>query len=89
MNETTARRDNAFRRIIGAAIASVVVGGLIVVIGIGLDWGGFGGGLALGAGVGLVLVGAYFGGFAHGLRQAMTRVSAAPGTWLPSRDGRG
>lgn len=86
MIESTKRGDTAFGRIIGAAIASMVVGGIAVFLGIGLDWGGFSGGLALGGGVGLVVVGAYFWGYANGLRRTATRASADFPSWLPSRD---
>lgn len=89
MDAATERTDNAFGRIIGGAIASMVVGGIIVFIGIGLDWGGLGGGFALGGGIGLVIVGAYFWGYANGLRRTALRASTSPESWLPSRDGRG
>lgn len=86
MSETTARTDPAFRRINRMAITLIVAGGIVVFLGIGLDWGGFVGGMALGAGVGSVIVGAYFWGYANGLRRTATRASADPASWLPSRD---
>lgn len=88
MSESTKRVDAASVRIVGAAIASMVVGSITVFLGIGLDWGGLGGGLALGGGIGLVVVGAYFWGFANGLRRTATRASTDPSSWLPSRDER-
>ena len=81
MNETTDHISTRYRRIIGAAIAAVIVGGIIVFVGTGLDWGGFVGGLGLGAGSGLMLVGAYFWGYGNGLRRPLARAG-----WLPSRE---
>lgn len=88
MSESTERITHAFGRIIGGAIASMVVGGIIVILGIGLDWGGLVGGFAIGGGIGLVVVGAYFWGYANGLKRAATLASTSPASWLPSRDGR-
>lgn len=49
-----------------------------------LDWVGFWGGLGLGAGIGLMVVGAYFLGFGNGIRRAGTRA-----VWLPSEEHSG
>lgn len=81
MNTYTQRIDRFSRRIAIAALAAILVGGVIVFVGIGLDWGGFLGGLALGGGIGLVVVGAYFMGYAHGVRNPVSRRA-----WLPSQD---
>lgn len=70
------------RRLTGGAIAAIVVGAVIVVLGVGFGWSGIGGGFALGGGVGLALAGAYLWGYANGLRRTPARA-----TWLPSRDG--
>ena len=84
MSEPIDHTSRLYRRIIGAAIGAVVVGGIIVLLGVGFEWGGIGGGFAIGAGVGLALVGTYFWGYANGLRRPVSRA-----TWLPSRDVQG
>ena len=84
MSESTDQAARRYQRIIGGAIGAIIAGLVIVVLGIGFEWGGVGGGLAIGAGAGLAGVGAYFWGYANGLRRPIPR-----GTWLPSRDARG
>jgi hypothetical protein len=82
MSESTGRTPVALGRVTAAAIALLVVGAVVVLVGTVLEWGGFWGGLALGAGIGLTLVGAYFWGFGNGVRRAGPRA-----VWLPSQDG--
>lgn len=68
-------------RVVIAAIIGIVVGLVLVIVSIGLDWRGFSGGMATGAGIGLMVVGAYFWGYANGLRRPVSR-----GDWRPSQD---
>jgi hypothetical protein len=84
MSESPEHPATLYRRIVGAAVATVVIGGIIVLLGIGFGWGGLGGGFALGGGIGLALAGTYFWGYGNGLRRPVSRA-----TWLPSRDARG
>ncbi|MFF2369670.1 hypothetical protein [Agromyces sp. NPDC058110] len=71
----------AVRRITVASIVAIAIGAIVAILGIGLDWQGFLGGMALGAGIGLVVVGAYFWGYANGVRRGGSRAM-----WLPGRD---
>ena len=84
MSESSEATAPQYRRLVVGAIVAIVAGLVIVVLGLGFDWSGFLGGCALGAGIGLALVGVYLWGYTNGLQ----RVAARP-TWLPSRDGRG
>jgi len=61
------------------AILAVVVGFVLVLISVGMEWHGFGGGFAVGAGVGLMVVGSYFWGYSSGLRKP-----TVSGAWRPS-----
>ena len=83
MSASTEHLSPLHRRLTGAAIAAIVTGVVIVILGVGFGWSGVGGGFALGAGVGLAGVGAYLWGYANGMRRPATRAG-----WLPSRDGR-
>ncbi|MCT9001319.1 hypothetical protein [Microbacterium memoriense] len=81
MTTTSDSASRTLRRITLVSIVTFALGAIIVLCGIGLDWGGFGGGMAIGAGGGLCLVGAYFAGFANGFR----RGPGSGASWLPSR----
>lgn len=63
---------------IGGAIAGIVLGLILATLSIGFDWSGFPGGLAVGAGVGIALAGAFFWGLGVGLRRGNRSM------WLPS-----
>ncbi|GAA5212825.1 hypothetical protein [Microbacterium kyungheense] len=76
-----------FGGVIGGAVGVIVAGLVVLVLGVGLDWGGVGGGAAMGVGVGLVAIGMYVWGYANGLRKAGRGATAPGGAWLPSRDG--
>ncbi|ANJ26670.1 hypothetical protein [Agromyces aureus] len=80
MNQS-AKSDTAVRRLAGASVTAIVLGAIVTLCGLVMDWGGFVGGMALGAGIGLVVVGAYLWGYANGIRRGGSRA-----TWLPSRD---
>ncbi|MDR7186628.1 MULTISPECIES: hypothetical protein [Microbacterium] len=84
MSTSTPRSSATPGRLVSVAIVSIVIGLGLVVLSIGFDWEGFGGGVVIGVGIGLAAVGMYFWGYANGLRRPSSR-----GTWLPSRDGRG
>ncbi|MFB7893840.1 hypothetical protein ACFC1I_16695 [Microbacterium sp. NPDC056044] len=84
MSTSTSRGSATPGRIVTVAIVSIVLGLGLVVLSIGFDWEGFGGGAVIGVGIGFAAVGMYFWGYANGLRRPSSR-----GTWLPSRDGRG
>lgn len=79
--------DNMNRKTISpsaALIAAVVLGiaGIAVfLLAIGFEWGGFGGGMAMGAGIGLALAATFFWGYATGLRAPGIRAQ-----WRPSDD---
>lgn len=78
-NERTPRTTRAGSRLgVGIALAGAVVGFALLVVAIGLEWRGFGGGVAIGAGVGMVAAGMYLCGF------AVAR-SRWHDLWLPSR----
>lgn len=83
MSDASQQTQTAFSRTITAAVIVIAGGMIVLVLGIGLDWGGIWGGFGLGVGIGLALVGAYLLGFANGLRRPKLR-----GSWLPSRDAR-
>jgi len=76
-----------FGGVIGGAVGVIVVGLVVLVLGVGLEWGGVGGGAAMGVGVGLVAIGMYVWGYANGLRKARRGGAKHEGAWLPSRDG--
>lgn len=78
-NDTT---TTTLSRLVVVAICAIVLGGALAIIAIGLEWRGFAGGLAQGAGIGLAGVGCYMWGFLNGLRKTVHRAA-----WLPSRDG--
>jgi len=61
------------------AIVGVLVGLSVVVVATGLDWAGFVGGMAIGAGIGVMLIGVYFWGYANGLGRPLVRSG-----WRPS-----
>lgn len=81
MKKTTMPVSRRQRAVIAIAIGLVVVGFIAVLLSIGLEWRGFGGGFAVGAGIGAMLVGAYFWGWTNGLRRP-----ASAARWLPSED---
>lgn len=81
MSESTDRTSLVLGRVTVAAITLLVAGVLLFLLGIVLDWGGFVGGLGLGAGIALGLVGAYFWGYGNGIRRGGVRAS-----WLPSHE---
>lgn len=67
-----------------ALLAVVTVLGVVaLLVGVGIE--GFVGGLLQGAGVGTIVMGAYFLGMLHGSDRAVAE-GAEPATWLPSRD---
>jgi len=80
MTSPTVRSRNAFLTAFSASL--VVLGALLLLAGIVLDWSGFWGGAGLGAGVALAVVGAYLGGYANGLRRA-----GSAAVWIPSSGG--
>ncbi|PQZ59136.1 MULTISPECIES: hypothetical protein [unclassified Microbacterium] len=57
----------------------LAVGAAALLLSIGFDLRGFGGGLAQGTGIGAMLVGTYLWGFGNGARRTHRR------QWLPSR----
>ncbi|WEG07621.1 hypothetical protein PU630_10160 [Microbacterium horticulturae] len=80
-NNGAARRVG-IRPLVVIATTGIAVGFALVIVSIGLDWHGFGGGFAVGAGVGMMLVGAYCWGYSGGMhRRASTR------WWRPSAGG--
>lgn len=83
MSEVTDHTALVLRRVIVVAITLAVAGVLLFLLGIVLDWGGFFGGFGLGAGIALGLGGAYFWGYADGIRRGGPQAS-----WLPSRESR-
>lgn len=64
-------------------VVVIVVGVVALLVGIGIE--GFVGGLLQGAGVGTIVMGAYFLGMLHGADRAVAE-GVEPATWLPSRD---
>lgn len=60
-------------------IGLLATGAVALLLAIGFDLHGFGGGLMQGTSVGTMLVGTYLWGFANGSRRAQRRL------WLPSR----
>jgi len=81
MTETRVSAGRHGRIMIGVAIGLMLVGFVAVMLSLGCEWHGFGGGFAVGAGIGAMLVGAYFWGWTNGLRRP-----AQPSRWLPSED---
>ncbi|MDN3494586.1 hypothetical protein QL996_01480 [Planococcus sp. APC 4015] len=81
MSDSTDRTSVVLGRVSIAAITLVIAGLVLFLLGIVLDWGGFVGGLGLGAGVALGLVGAYLWGYGNGIRRGGVRAS-----WLPSQE---
>ena len=69
-------------RIRWAGFFAIIVGFIAFVLAIGFEVRGFGGGLVMGAGIGAAAVGAYFWGYANGLRRADDERL----NWLPSQD---
>lgn len=68
-------------RLTAVSVLLIVGGGVLFLVGVVLDWGGFWGGAAQGAAVALAVVGAYLWGYANGLRRA-----GSAAVWLPSSD---
>ncbi|AZS48375.1 MULTISPECIES: hypothetical protein [Microbacterium] len=60
-------------------IALLATGAATLLLSIGFDLRGFGGGFVQGVGIGAMLVGTYLWGFGNGTRRARRR------QWLPSR----
>ncbi|UNK69907.1 hypothetical protein [Microbacterium sp. H1-D42] len=81
MTKTTALSATSISRIRIVAIIGIVIGLLAVLLAAGLDWSGFGGGLATGAGIGVMLVSVYFWGYANGVGRPLSRSG-----WRPSAD---
>lgn len=81
MKKTTAFTLRRGRALIAVAIGLVLIGLIVVTASVGFEWRGFGGGFAMGAGIGAMLVGAYFWGWTTGLRR-----SAPAASWLPGED---
>jgi len=81
MTKTTTSTTHRGRALIAISIGLVVIGLATVLVSIGLEWHGFGGGFAVGAGIGAMLVGASCGGWAMAHRRSMP-----PARWLPSED---
>lgn len=82
MNAQRTPSEAALRKFITAAMIGLVVGLILLITAIGLDWGGYLGGFAIGVAIGLMLVGAYFWGFMNAVRQRPTRDA-----WRPSESG--
>lgn len=81
MNSAKQVSSRMTTRIGVAAMLAIVAGLVLVVLSIGLEWRGFVGGTAIGAGVAFMAVAAYFWGFVNGLHRAGRR-----GAWRPSED---
>jgi len=82
MNEFT-RKTSMIRSLVPIAIGAMVVGAVILLVAVVNDAEGLAGGAVIGAAIGLLVVGAYFWGYANGLRRPEPR-----GQWLPSEDER-
>lgn len=78
-NKTSSR---SLTRMTTVAIVCAVVGIVLVIVSTGFGWHGFGGGLAIGAGVGLALFGMYYWGFGNGMRRGGAQ--NGPKLWRPS-----
>ncbi|MFG6502675.1 hypothetical protein [Microbacterium sp. P05] len=75
------RSDRALTRLVAFAVAAIAVGASLLLLALVLDWEGFWGGAVMGAGIAVGIVGAYFWGYANGLRRSGGRT-----VWLPSDD---
>ena len=80
MNTLQQRTSTVFGRVLWVAIALIVLGALVLLLAIGLDWEGFSGGFAIGAGIAAMLVGTYMWGFSNGIRRGNPKAG-----WLPSQ----
>ena len=83
MEQFSSRASAAIGRVKWVAISGMIAGAVLLLVAIGLEWRGFWGGAAQGAGIGLIAVGAYFWGLGDGIGRAVP-VAA----WLPSQDDR-
>lgn len=63
------------------SVAAVVLGLAVFIVGMGLDWHGFWGGVGQGLGLGAAGMGLYLWGYANGLRRGGPRAA-----WRPSKD---
>jgi len=75
----SSRVARSLSRVRLAAIVTGVVGAVLLLTSIVLDWSGFWGGFAQGAGVALALTAAYLQGLLTGMRRG-----AGSPTWLPA-----
>ncbi|MCR2784335.1 MULTISPECIES: hypothetical protein [unclassified Microbacterium] len=83
MENLSNRASAAIGRVKWVAIVGMLLGAVLLILAIGLEWRGFWGGAVQGTGIGMIAVGAYFWGYGNGLGRAEP-VAA----WLPSRDDR-
>ncbi|MCR2818376.1 hypothetical protein NQ166_05930 [Microbacterium sp. zg.Y1090] len=83
MKQISNRASAAIARVKWVAIAGMLAGAVLLLVAIALEWRGFWGGAAQGAGIGLIAVGAYFWGLGDGIGRAVPQAA-----WLPSRDDR-
>lgn len=81
MKQLSSRASAVIGRIKWIAIVGMVAGAVLLLVAIGLEWRGFWGGAAQGAGIGMIAAGAYFWGFGNGIGRG---VPAA--VWLPSQE---
>ena len=63
----------------------VLAGLVLLIVSIGLDWDGFWGGMGTGVGIGAMITGTYYLGYANGLGQSGNLDTSR--MWLPSRRG--
>jgi hypothetical protein len=81
MTKKTTFAGRRGQTLIALSIGIMVLGVAAVLVSVGLEWQGFGGGFAVGAGIGATLIGTYFWGWTTGLRRSASRER-----WLPSED---
>ncbi|QLD10640.1 hypothetical protein [Microbacterium oleivorans] len=79
---SSSRVTRSFSRVRLGAVVSGFVGAVLLLTAVVLDWSGFWGGFAQGAGVVLLLTAAYLLGLLTGMRR-----SAVSPTWLPAGGG--
>lgn len=78
-DKTTSPRT--LSRMATTSIVVAVLGVTLVILSVGFEWSGFGGGFAIGAGATLGLGGMYYWGLSNGIRRAAKRP-----LWRPSAD---
>ncbi len=79
---SSSRVPRSLSRVRLGAIVTGVMGAVLLLTAILLDWSGFWGGFAQGAGIALVITAAYLLGLLTGMRR-----SAGSSTWLPAGGG--